>query len=317
VLAYSRAADGTLTPAGAYPTGGVGGALGSGHPIVASRNGRVVVAVNAGSNSITAFAAGAQGLRPIDTVPSNGLRPTSVTIDGDIVYVVNAGSLSIAGFRVEKNGLAPIAGSVQPLGAGAANVSQIQFDNSGKVLVVDERGSNTFDAFVVDAHGVAGPPITTQAAAGGPFGFDFDRANHLLASNTNLGGAFAGMAGASSYDVAKDGTLAPNGSGVPSGQTASCWLAAAKHWAYTTNAGSGSIGVFTVAGDGTMTLTDTVALGAGAHPLDDDATKSGDDLYVLVDGFHELAGFHVEHDGSLTPTGSVPVPAGAAGVAAA
>ena len=67
-----------------------------------------------------------------------------------------------------------------------------------------------------------------------------------------------------------------------------------------------------------MTLArDTIALGAGAHPLDEDATKNESDLYVLVDGYyHELSGFHVENDGSLTPTGSVPVPAGAAGVAA-
>jgi 6-phosphogluconolactonase len=75
IEAYARASDGTLTPAGSYPTGGDGGALGSGHSIVVSRDGSVVVNVNAGSNSISAFAATAQGLSPIDTASSGGTDP--------------------------------------------------------------------------------------------------------------------------------------------------------------------------------------------------------------------------------------------------
>jgi DNA-binding beta-propeller fold protein YncE len=44
-------------PAGTYPTGGNGGALGYGHSIAVSGDGSVVVNVNAGSNSVSAFAA--------------------------------------------------------------------------------------------------------------------------------------------------------------------------------------------------------------------------------------------------------------------
>jgi hypothetical protein len=57
IEAYARAGDGSLTPAGTYPTGGDGGALGSGHSIAVSGDGSVVVNVNAGSNSVSAFAA--------------------------------------------------------------------------------------------------------------------------------------------------------------------------------------------------------------------------------------------------------------------
>jgi hypothetical protein len=57
IEAFARAADGSLTPAGTYSTGGNGGALGSGHSVTVSSDGSVVVTVNAGSNSISAFAA--------------------------------------------------------------------------------------------------------------------------------------------------------------------------------------------------------------------------------------------------------------------
>ena len=43
IEAYNRASSGSLTPAGTYPTGGDGGTLGSGHSIVVSQDGSVVV----------------------------------------------------------------------------------------------------------------------------------------------------------------------------------------------------------------------------------------------------------------------------------
>jgi 6-phosphogluconolactonase len=313
VLAFARGENGSLTQTGTYATGGLGGALGSGHSIVVSRDGETVVAVNAGSDSVSAFEVRGNGLRLVATVPSGGAHPTSVTIHDELVYVLNAGSLSIAGFRLDHDELEPIAGSVQALGAGAAVPSQLQFTNDGKVLVADSRGSNTFDAFTVDRRGVAGPAITTPAIAAAPFGFDFDRAGHLLTSNANLGN---GSSGASSYDVGGNGVLTANGGGVSSGQAAACWLAAARGFAYTTNAGSGSIGRFAVGSDGTLSLTGTTLIGAGGHPLDLDATTNEREVYVLVDGFHLIVGYRIERDGSLTQIASAPVPAGAGGLAA-
>ena len=77
------------------------------------------------------------------------------------------------------------------------------------MLIVDERGSSTIDTFVVDHRGVAGPAHTTPSNAGGSFGFDVDRRGHILFSAVALGGGL--MSGATSYDVARDGTLTPNG----------------------------------------------------------------------------------------------------------
>src|SRR4051794_10145678 len=62
VLAFARGENGSLTQTGLYATGGLGGALGSGHSIVVSRDGETVVAVNAGSDSVSAFEVRGNGL---------------------------------------------------------------------------------------------------------------------------------------------------------------------------------------------------------------------------------------------------------------
>ena len=116
---------------------------------------------------------------------------------------------------------------------------QIQFTNDGRVLVVTENGSNTIDTFVVGPNEKAGPAITTPSTGGGPFGFDFNRAGYLLVSDAGLS---TGRSGATSYDVAPDGTVTANGPAVPIDQAAACWLVAAGRFAYTANAGSGNIG---------------------------------------------------------------------------
>ena len=224
-----------------------------------------------------------------------------------------AGSGSIAGFRLGSGGLRPITGSVQPLGAGALVPRQIQFTNNGQVLVVDEGGSNTIDTFVVGSSGAAGPATTTPSAGGGPFGFDFDRAGHLLVSDAALA---TGKAGATSYDVANDGTVTANGPAVPIDQAAACWLAAAGEFAYTANAGGGSIGAFTVANDGTLAVLGTTLVkgNPASHPLDEGVSGNQHYLYVLADGLRQIVGYQVGNDGSLTQMTTVPVTPGSGGI---
>ncbi len=320
VLAFHRSASGALSPAGSFPTGGTGtgAGLGSGHSLVVSNDGHELVVINAGSNSISAFKVEHDGLRLIGSpVESGGTRPTSVTLHDDLVYVLNAGSNSIAGFRLDdKQGLKAIAGSIQPLGAGTSVPSQIQFDRTGRVLIVDERGSSTIDTFVVNQRGVAGAAHTTPSNAGGPFGFDVDRRGNILFSAVAISINGALTSGATSYDVSRSGVLTANGDPVSSGQAAACWLAAADRFAYTTNAGSGSIGRFAIGPDGSLSLVGTTVVGSGSTPLDNAVSRDQDFMYVLLGGFHQIVGYRVGHDGALTQVTSVAVPIGAAGIAA-
>jgi len=315
IIAFNRAADGTLTTQGTFATGGsgTGSALGSQGAIVLSDDGRQLFAVNAGSNTISLFAVRSDGLELQATVPSGGVGPISVTERKGVLYVVNAGGAgNIAGFRVGNGSLAPLAGSIRPLGAGSAGPAQVSFTPDGSALVVTEKASSTIDTYAVDSDGVAAPAVVSPSAGGTPFGFDFDNRGHLLVSEA------AGSA--SSYELA--GGIAGVISGaVATHQGAPCWLIASKNgkYAYTANAAAGTISGFSVGLDGSLALLDasgaSASFGSTSHPLDEAVSNNGQFLYNLTDGLHTISAFRIAEDGSLVQVGSIEVPAGAAGLA--
>jgi len=316
VVAYTRSVDGTLSPAGSYPTGGLGtgAGLGSQAAIVLSDDGRRLLAVNAGSDSLSLFSVRRDGLQLESTVPSGGQRPISVTVDDDLVYVLNAGGAgSISGFTIDHDNLRPLAGSTRPLGAGSAGPAQVQFSPDGRLLAVTEKTSSTIDIYTVGRNGRPGAPAVSHAAGTTPFGFDFDKRGHLIASEA--GGT------ASSYAVSSGGATAISGA-VATHQGAPCWAIVTENgrFAYTANAASGTLTGFAVGHDGSLSLLAasgvSADLGAGSHPLDLAATDDGRYLYDLTDGSHVISGFRIGADGSLGPVGTVAIPVGAAGIAA-
>jgi 6-phosphogluconolactonase (cycloisomerase 2 family) len=153
VLVYDRGADGSLMPAGAYPTGGTGNGagLGSQGAVIVSDDGRLLFAVNAGSHSISAFRIRPDGLEHADTEPSGGTTPVSVAFRGGLLYVLNAGMPnSVSGFSVGRKGeLTPIPGATRQLSGPATNPAQVGFSDAGDVLVVTERATNQVDTFTV------------------------------------------------------------------------------------------------------------------------------------------------------------------------
>jgi 6-phosphogluconolactonase len=135
LVVYSRAANGTLTPAADVSAGGLGtgGGLASQGAVTVTGDGRTVLAVNPGSNSVAAFAVEAGGPRLLDTAPSGGIRPVSVAVHKDIVYVLNKNNVALAtvsGFTLGKDGLTPIPGSTRVLHAGATDAAQVRFSRA-------------------------------------------------------------------------------------------------------------------------------------------------------------------------------------------
>src|SRR5207245_6793341 len=91
VVAFQRAANGSLTPAGRFATGGsgTGGGLGNQGAVVLSDDRQLLFAVNAGSNQITSFEVTPHGLRRADLVSSAGIEPVSLTVHGQLLSVLN------------------------------------------------------------------------------------------------------------------------------------------------------------------------------------------------------------------------------------
>ena len=78
--------------------------------------------------------------------------------------------------------------------------------------------------------------------------------------------------------------MTANGPAVPIDQAAACWLAAAGGFAFTANAGSGSIGRYAVATDGALTALGSTLVenDPTAKPLDEGVSAGQNYLYVLA-----------------------------------
>src|SRR5439155_2477928 len=98
VVAFDRGRNGQLHQAGVYPTGGLGGALtgavvdhtASEGALTADREHGRLLAVNAGSDSVSVFKVRGDALVLRQVVGSRGAFPVSVSAFGDVVYVLNA-----------------------------------------------------------------------------------------------------------------------------------------------------------------------------------------------------------------------------------
>ncbi len=170
VVAFYRADDGTLTPAGTFSTDGLGSGgfedsanslvLGSAGGESAPNNfiddSTLLFAANAGSNDISVFQVNAAGLELVDVEPSQGMRPVSITVHDGVVYALNndetdgsdaelncreGANPAVTGFRVSEGGdLTPIPDSTRVLSGGTeSGCAQVSFNPEGTVLVVTQR----------------------------------------------------------------------------------------------------------------------------------------------------------------------------------
>ena len=319
LVVYARADDGTLTPAGSIPAGGLGAGAGlaSQGAVTLTDDGHAVLAVNPGSNSVAAFHVRHHWPTLLNTAPSGGIRPVSVAVDKTLVYVLNKNNAALAtvsGFRLDKDGLTAIPGSTRLLNAGATDAAQVKFTPNGDTLVVTGRSSNKIDTFAVGKDGLLSSLKTFDVAPGGtPFGFDFDNEGNLLVSLAGV----AGSSGAASYGVGKDGSLSTITAPIATGQNAACWLVTSKdgRFAFVANAASASVSTFSVGHDGSISFQGVTAV-PGMTPVDEALSKDGRSLYVLAAGSHGIVQFSVGDDGTLIYIGSqLTVPAAAAGLA--
>ena len=253
-------------------------------------SGRIVLAVNPGSNSVAAFAVGPDGPQLLNTAPSGGNRPVSVAVRKNLVYVLNKDNVtltSVSGFWLGGDGLTPIAGSTRLLHAGATDAAQVKFTPDGQTLVVTGRSSQQIDTFHIGADGLLSGLQSFGVAPGGtPFGFDFDNKGHLLVSLAGVGAS----SGAASYAVDTDGALTTITTPIESGQAAACWLVASKdgRFAFVANAASASVSTYAVGPDGSLEFRGATTV-PGMTPLDLGLSENGRFLYVLAAGSHGIA----------------------------
>lgn len=325
VLAFRRHADGSLTADGSYATNGTGSGagLGSQNALAYSPDGSLLFAVNAGSNTVSAFRVHDDNLTLVSTVASGGTHPISVTASGGLLYVLNDGGTgNIAGLHYTRDGkLSPIAGSSRALSSSSAGPAEVQFALDGTRLIVSEKNTNVIGAFDVNADGVASAGVFAPSSGRTPFGFVV-RGEDIIIAEAFGGGANASAA--SSYRIGDTGPVSLISGSVHTTETSACWIAVTGNgkYAYSANTGSGTISGFGVARNGALTLLDangeTAVFGAGTAPADLAVSHNSQFLYSRNGGAHAIGVARIHGDGSLTVLsgGITGLPTGTVGLAA-
>ncbi|WP_329552162.1 lactonase family protein [Streptomyces sp. NBC_00988] len=316
---FKRAQDGTLSAAGTYATGGKGGdqvdaptdSLASQGSLVYDDRSRLLLAVNAGSNTVTSFRVEGQKLTGRQVMGSGGDFPASIAVSGRIAYVMNAGGAgSVQGFRLTAKGLAPLSDTHRSLGLDNKKVplfssspGQVAFTPGGRELVVTTKSANTLEVFPMSRAGRPARKAKVNDSAGAvPFAITFDKAGRMLVAE-------AKDSTVSTYKVRADGTLKVVQKSLPNGQDTLCWLEGAGDFFFGGNTGNSTVTGYRTDRHGKLALTNDVGVATPPSAksqgvIDLAVTKDQKFLYVQNATSGTVDGFRIGRDGSLTKVGT-------------
>ena len=266
IAAFSRHANGTLTPLPGSPFtaggAGTGAGLASQGAVQIADGGRLLLAADAGSNQVSVLRIEPGGsLSLASVVSSGGTLPVSIAVHGSLVYVANAGPAdsNYTGFRLAPFGrLIPVPGSTVAL-PSAAQPGDVLFNGTGL---------GTVSAFTDSPAGVltsiGSSPVPNEQTAPCWVTITPD-GRYLFAVNTGSGTI-------SRYSIAPGGALTLLGSTAvaASGGVGAVdpGLSPDGRFLYVNESQAKSVGAFAVSGGGNLTELpgSPTALPAGATP---------------------------------------------------
>src|SRR5260370_38592408 len=109
IIAFSRAANGSLIEGSHFATGGRGSGgtldpLGSQGALTLSQDRSLLFAANVGSGDISVFRVNGANLGLFQVVSSGGSAPLAIAQHGNLVYVINfASNSNVVGFHLDEN----------------------------------------------------------------------------------------------------------------------------------------------------------------------------------------------------------------------
>jgi 6-phosphogluconolactonase (cycloisomerase 2 family) len=312
---FRRGESGKLTAAGTYATGGKGGdqvdaptdSLASQGSLVYDRGSHLLLAVNAGSGTLTSFRVEGQKLTDRRVVRSGGDFPSSIAVSGNLAYVMNAGGKgSVQGFKITANGLKPLSGSYRSLGLKndkvplfSSSPGQVAFTPDGRELVVTTKSANTIEVFPMRRDGRPAHEAKINTSAGGvPFAITFDKAGRMLVAE-------AEKSTVSTYKVLADGRLKVVQKPLANGQNTLCWLERAGDFFYGGNTGNSTVTGYRTDRHGRLALTNEVGIATPPSAMsqgviDLAVTQDEKFLYVQNGTSGTVDGFRIGRNGSLT-----------------
>jgi len=322
VIAFRRAADGSLDRIGSVATGGDGDSsphLQSQGSVTLTGDGQYLLVTNAATGDLSVYSVAADGSIELRERVHTGSTPRSVAERDGLVVVLNTGEAGLVSFRLSAEGIAPVEGGDQALDASHTDPAQVAFSPDGSMVVITERATDSIVTYEVTAGGTFGASSQVASEGPTPYGFAFTSGGTLIV--TEAFGAQKGAAAASSYAIL-DGSLVARTSSVGNGLSEICWAVVTPddRFAFTTNFADGAVSRYAIASDGSLSLEDAMAgISVEGMPGLRDEALSGDGrfLYAIDADGGRIYGWSVEAEGALEPVGSWGgVPATVAGLAA-
>lgn len=318
LVAFRRSADGQFKKAGEFATGGKGTGdleipaltkdethplangddpLISAYGIVATDDGKHVLAVNAGDSTVSLLKVNSDhSLKTVNTAKASDKFPVSVATFGSHVVVASVGvdnsNGSISAFAISATGeLVSVPNSRRDM---KARPSTVAFTSDGRHLIVNELVTGKIKVFAVKGDTLSADPVSvvdSPRASGRfqaiPVGFDIgagDGGDLILMSEARFLTPVFGLreeanvvpqtpkyswqtGSLSSYFVASDGNISLvsgdvlTGDKAEGGEIANCWVALApdQRTLWAANALSSSISSFDIGRDGSARLRNATA----------------------------------------------------------
>lgn len=331
VVAFARAADGSLTQVATYSTGGngIGVDFDTQGGLMLSKDHRFLYACNPGSDNVSVFTVNGTQLTRIQKIYA-GDQPLSISLSGNIAYVLD-GSVAgngVTGFTVAHDGtLTPIPDSFRALSSPIAVPGVVRFSPNGNSLIVTGKVGNFIDVFQARDNGLLSMPRHNHAAPNSrrTFAAAFREDGVLFTVESGL--PILDNAGVSSYNLDRaTRSLSVITDSAKNRQSDGCWIVITddQQYAYTANFASGSVSSYRLGANGTARLIDgaDIFFGGKSEPTDLAFSTGSRYLYDLLRGTGGVAAFEVQADGTLKNLGvfgvggALPIANGASGLAA-
>jgi 6-phosphogluconolactonase len=322
VIAFRRAADGSLDRIGSVATGGDGDGsphLQSQGSVTLTGDGQYLLVTNAASDDLSVFSVAADGSIELRERVHTGATPRSVAERDGLVVVLNTGEPALVSFRLNAEGIARVEGGDRRLDASHADPAQVAFSPDGSMVVITERATDSIVTYEVAPDGTFGDSRAAASEGPTPYGFAFTSGGTLIV--TEAFRAEKGAAAASSYAIV-EGSLVARTSSVGNGRSEICWAVVTPNdrFAFTTNFADGAVSRFAIDSDGSLSLEDaTAGISVEGMPglRDEDLSSDGRFLYAIDADGGRIYGWSVAAEGALEPIGSWEgVPETVAGLAA-
>ena len=146
VIAFRRAADGSLDLIESVATGGDGDGsphLQSQGSVTLTGDGQYLLVTNAASDDVSVFSVAADGSIEHRERVHTGATPRSVAERDGLVVVLNTREPGLASFRLNAEGIERVEGGDQRLDASHADPAQVAFSPDGSMVVITERATDS------------------------------------------------------------------------------------------------------------------------------------------------------------------------------